>query len=146
MILLIPVDMKQNPKVLKSMKDGDVHILAVVDPELVRLSAEMAIEKGWLGDKATSDIYRFLLKQLRRMRKEFVEQAVKLLQIKEIKITYDEKDGNFVEEIKKAVSSKNVHTVIFCHKNGYNPYWSVLKPIVNKLCKELNVKNCKVIN
>ena len=146
MILLIPVDMKQNPKVLKSMKDRDVHILAVVDPELVRLSAEMAIEKGWLGDKATSDIYQFLLKQLRRMRKEFVEQAVKLLQIKEIKITYDEKDGNFVEEIKKAVSSKNVHTVIFCHKKGYNPYWSVLKPIVNKLCKELNVKNCKVIN
>ena len=146
MILLIPVDMKQNLRVLKPMKGEDVHILAVVDSELVRLSAEMAIEKGWLGDKAASDIYQFLLKQLRRMRKDFVEQAVKLLQNKETKITYDEIDGNFVEEIKKAVSSKNVHSVIFCHKKGYNPYWNVLKPIVNKLCKELNVENCKVIS
>ncbi len=146
MVLLIPVDMKQNPKVLKSMKDEDVHILAVVDPKLVRLSTEMAIEKGWLGDKAASDIYQFLLKQLRRMRKEFVEQMVKLLQKKGIKITYDEVEGNFVEEVKKAVRLKNAHTVIFCRKKGYNPYWNVLKPIVNKLCKELNVENCKLIN
>lgn len=146
MILLIPVDMKQNLKVLNFIKAEDVHILAIVDAQLVRLSTEMAIEKGWFGDRTASDIYQFLLKQLRKMRKDFIEQAVKLLQSEEIKITYDEIDGNFVKEIKKAVSLKNVRTVIFCHKKGYNPYWNVLKPIVNKLCKELSVENCKVIS
>ncbi|QTA38424.1 hypothetical protein JYK00_02555 [Thermosipho ferrireducens] len=139
MTLLVPIDFKENKKVLLKVakKESEVFLLEIIDEQIVELAAEIAVEKGWLGDKTIEEIANFLKKQYEQMADKFVNDAEKFLKEKGINVRSKKVKGKFINVLDDIKGDK----YIFVYKRGYNPYWQILKPVIYTWCKD---KKCEI--
>ena len=140
MRVVIPVDMKWDKKVfLKAIKGAKtIKVVTIVDDELLSLSVELAAERGWLGDNTVSKLLDVLKRQMARMKKDYEENAIKLLKERAIPFTFEHAEGNF-REIVSGIAKEHPESIVFTHKKGYNPYWQVVRPVIRELCKNLKI-------
>jgi len=143
MRVIIPIDMKWDKlRFLKAIKGAkNIKLVTILDEELLSLSIEISAEKGWLGEDTITRLKRVLKEQMEKMKREYEKKASEILEQRDILFTIEHMVGNFKEKLLE-ISKHSPEKIVFVYKKGYNPYWQVLKPVIQDLCKILN---CEIV-
>ncbi len=121
------IDFEWNRKILKFLKDEEISkIVLAIDHRLLRLSAEIIAEKGWLGEHEIDSLVRALERQLDKKRKKFLEN----LKEKFPDIDVESSDKNLRDLLKK-LTNEGKKIVVFARKKS--PIWGIVKPVLNEL-------------
>ena len=141
--LILNIDMKKNIKVIQKIKKkySNPEILLIIDPNIVYIVADFLIENGWLGEETTKQLQNVMLSNLKILREKWIEFAKE--NMKNIKII--KANGNFKEILEEKIKSENITELIVTFKKGFNPYWNVLKHVIENICKKYNIK-LKILN
>ena len=104
--------------------DDDILILIIIDRNIVELSVQLLFEKGWIGFGTMERVTDVLIKEMKIKAEEWKNNLKK-----NIKIV----DGNFVDVIEDNIEIYKPREVLFVKASGFNPYWSIIKPLLEKL-------------
>ncbi len=139
MVLMVSVDAKKNERMVKSVAKicDRVKGLIIVDEKLMELVADIAMRKGWLGERFTVDLANLLVKEYTRMAERWVENMRKGFGKHGMVFEGKIRKGNFVEVLVDEAKALKVSRVVLTYKKGFNPYWSVIKELVPTIRRKL---------
>jgi len=134
MELVVPINLRKDRKVKRKIqKLKDPVGLVIIDPKIIELVAQVTVEKGWIGFGTTEKIFQVLLEEYRKM----AESWEKFMEgIMEVKIV----EGNFRKEIEKVYEELKPDRIYFVKSGGFNPYWTVVKPIYEQMRKNYPIE------
>lgn len=129
--IVLNFDMKKDLKLLKKIfnKYENPEFYLILDEKLIYLAAEILISNGWLGESTTESLKEVLLKNLKALRKLWIKSSQKAypgIKVKEL-------DGNIRDILENEIKNENVSKIVIMLKKGFNPYWSILKPVIEEL-------------
>lgn len=129
MVLVVPIDLKKDKKIRRKIQKLKNPIgLVIIDSKIIELVAQISVEKGWVGFGTTEKIYQVLLKEYRKMAESWIKFLGDVMKIKII-------EGNFRKVIEKMYVELKPEKIYFVRSGGFNPYWSVAKPIYEQMRK-----------
>lgn len=145
MIAVISVDMRHTETALKAAAEQHQELLltAIVDPTLIRLNAELAAEKGWLGEGMTRQMQTAFVQNFRNQARAWLAFAQAFCRERDRPCTTLQKEGHFKELVLEIADRHDVSAVLFSRLAGLNPYWNVARPVVDQLCSDLHI-HCSV--
>ncbi len=131
MILIIPVEMKKDEELLRSLEKirEEKEILVLLDESIIRIVTEITLRKGWLGFAAARDVTKVLYEEYKTMAKKWAHFANEKLKNSKVKFM----EGNFKENLAKEVNKKKPSRIYIIKGKEFNPYWPVVKPIIESM-------------
>ena len=129
MELVVPIDLKRDKKVKRKIqKLKDPVGLVIIDPKIIELVAQITVEKGWIGFGTTEKIFQVLLEEYRKMAESWERFMEEIMKVRIV-------EGNFRKEIEKVYEELKPDRIYFVKSGGFNPYWTVVKPIYEQMRK-----------
>jgi len=129
MELVVPIDLKRDKKVKRKIqKLKDPVGLVIIDPKIIELVAQVTVEKGWIGFGTTEKIFQVLLEEYRKMAESWEKFMKEIMKVRIV-------EGNFRKEIEKVYEELKPDRIYFVKSGGFNPYWTVVKPIYEQMRK-----------
>ncbi|HDG62187.1 MAG TPA: hypothetical protein ENG15_04190 [Thermotoga sp.] len=129
MELVVPIDLKRDKKVRRKIqKLKDPVGLVIIDPKIIELVAQVTVEKGWIGFGTTEKIFQVLLEEYRKMAESWEKFMKEIMKVRIV-------EGNFRKEIEKVYEELKPDKIYFVKSGGFNPYWTVVKPIYEQMRK-----------
>ena len=129
MELVVPINLRKNRKVKRKIqKLKDPVGLVIIDPKIIELVAQITVEKGWIGFGTTEKIFQVLLEEYRKMAESWERFMEEIMKVRIV-------EGNFRKEIEKVYEELKPDRIYFVKSGGFNPYWTVVKPIYEQMRK-----------
>jgi len=129
MELVVPINLRKNRKVKRKIqKLKDPVGLVIIDPKIIELVAQVTVEKGWIGFGTTEKIFQVLLEEYRKMAESWERFMRSIMKVRIV-------EGNFRKEIEKVYEELKPDRIYFVKSGGFNPYWTVVKPIYEQMRK-----------
>jgi len=129
MELVVPINLRKNRKVKRKIqKLKDPVGLVIIDPKIIELVAQVTVEKGWIGFGTTEKIFQVLLEEYRKMAESWERFMEEIMKVRIV-------EGNFRKEIEKVYEELKPDRIYFVKSGGFNPYWTVVKPIYEQMRK-----------
>ncbi|RKX51927.1 MAG: hypothetical protein DRP25_03290 [Thermotoga sp.] len=129
MELVVPIDLKRDKKVKRKIRElKDPVGLVIIDPKIIELVAQVTVEKGWIGFGTTEKIFQVLLEEYRKMAESWEKFMKEIMKVRIV-------EGNFRKEIEKVYEELKPDKIYFVKSGGFNPYWTVVKPIYEQMRK-----------
>ena len=129
MELVVPIDLKRDKKVKRKIRElKDPVGLVIIDPKIIELVAQVTVEKGWIGFGTTEKIFQVLLEEYRKMAESWEKFMKEIMKVRIV-------EGNFRKEIEKVYEELKPDRIYFVKSGGFNPYWTVVKPIYEQMRK-----------
>ena len=129
MELVVPINLRKNRKVKRKIqKLKDPVGLVIIDPKIIELVAQITVEKGWIGFGTTEKIFQVLLEEYRKMAESWERFMEEIMKVRIV-------EGNFRKEIEKVYEELKPDKIYFVKSGGFNPYWTVVKPIYEQMRK-----------
>jgi len=100
----------------------------IIDPKIIELVAQVTVEKGWIGFGTTEKIFQVLLEEYRKMAESWEKFMKEIMKVRIV-------EGNFRKEIEKVYEELKPDKIYFVKSGGFNPYWTVVKPIYEQMRK-----------
>jgi len=129
MELVVPINLRKDRKVKRKIqKLKDPVGLVIIDPKIIELVAQITVEKGWIGFGTTEKIFQVLLEEYRKMAESWERFMEEIMKVRIV-------EGNFRKEIEKVYEELKPDRIYFVKSGGFNPYWTVVKPIYEQMRK-----------
>ena len=129
MELVVPINLRKDRKVKRKIqKLKDPVGLVIIDPKIIELVAQITVEKGWIGFGTTEKIFQVLLEEYRKMAESWERFMEGIMKVRIV-------EGNFRKEIEKVYEELKPDRIYFVKSGGFNPYWTVVKPIYEQMRK-----------
>ena len=129
MELVVPINLRKDRKVKRKIqKLKDPVGLVIIDPKIIELVAQITVEKGWIGFGTTEKIFQVLLEEYRKMAESWERFMEEIMKVRIV-------EGNFRKEIEKVYEELKPDKIYFVKSGGFNPYWTVVKPIYEQMRK-----------
>ncbi|MBO8161180.1 MAG: hypothetical protein H0Z24_06040 [Thermosipho sp. (in: Bacteria)] len=136
--IVLILDMKKDKKLLKKIikKYDNPTFYLVIDENIISLAAEILISNGWLGSSTVDTLKNVLINNLKQLREIWIKFA------KSIKpnIVLKEADGNIKKILEEKIATERIKEIIVPLSKGYNPYWNIVKHILEEISKRYKVK------
>lgn len=137
-VIVLIFDMKKDKKILKKIIENYENPIfyLVIDENIISLAAEILISNGWLGASTVDTLKNVLINNLKNLRKIWAKFA------KSIKsdIVLKEFDGNIKKLLEEKIIYEKIKEIIIPLSKGYNPYWNIVKHILEEMSKKYIVK------
>ncbi len=131
MILIIPVEFKKDEKLTDffDKMDEEKEYLVLLDKDVIKISVELTLQKGWLGFAATRDVTKVLYGEYKQRAKEWLQFVSEKTRNAVTKLV----EGNFKKNLVFEVERVKPSTIYIVKGKEFNPYWAVIKPIIGSL-------------
>ena len=134
MELVVPINLRKDRKVKRKIqKLKDPVGLVIIDPKIIELVAQVTVEKGWIGFGTTEKIFQVLLEEYRKMAESWERFMRGIMKVRIV-------EGNFRKEIEKVYEELKPDRIYFVKSGGFNPYWTVVKPIYEQMRKSYPIE------